>query len=447
MKILDRYIIKQVLSTFFFVMMGLVAIIVVIDITEKIDKFNEKHIPMNEILKYYMDFVPWISGLLTPIICFIAIVYVTSRLAAHTEIIAMLSSGISFRRMLLPYFIAAGVIAALSFVFNGWVIPHSNADRLVFEMTYFQNKYYFESRNVHMQTSPNVYLYIQTFNNQSNTGYQFSLEKFDDNNMLVEKLTADNIQWDSVQHKWKLRYWKRRMIDEIFQVKSNADSLNAANTVAQVDNQELKPVKENNKPVLTSGRARRMEIAARNNHSTVKGIKKESQLEPNKLEDKPKLLGSAAAHVATTITSQIGVPLKGDALDTTLIITPEDFENNKNKSDGLTIPELTKEIQKLRFRGTTGVEAYEVERHIRYAAPFTTFVLVFMGVIVSARKSRGGTGFQIALGFMLAFIFILFFTMTRTFAQTGSLTPLVAAWLPNTIFGIISLIMYKYVPR
>src|SRR5690348_15442031 len=187
MKLIDQYIIKKVLYTFFFVMMILVAIIVVIDITEKVDKFNDHHLPMAMIMGYYFDFVPWISGLLTPIICFIAIVYVTSRLAAHTEIVAMLSSGISFRRFLVPYFLASAFIALISFVFNGWVIPHSNRDRLNFEMQYFQNKSYFESRNVHMQIAPNVYLFIQNYNNQNNTGYQFSLEKFSEDNKLVEK--------------------------------------------------------------------------------------------------------------------------------------------------------------------------------------------------------------------------------------------------------------------
>lgn len=363
MKLLDRYIIGKILATFFFVMMILVAVITVIDITEKVDKFNDHHLKFPVILAYYMDFLPWISGLLTPIICFIAIVYVTSRLAAHTEIIAMLSSGMSFRRLLLPYFIASSIIASISFVFNGWLIPHSNRDRLAFEMQYFQNKYYFERRNVHMQTAPNVFLYIQNYNNQSNTGYQFSLERFKDNR-LVEKLTADNIQWDSTKHKWTIKYWKRKKVDDIFQLGS-------------------------------------------------KGSLAESGL----------------------------------SMDTTLVITPKDFENDAHKYDGMTIPELGQQIAQHRFRGTTGVEAYETERHIRFAAPCTTFVLVFMGVIVSARKSRGGTGFQIALGFSLAFIFIIFFTMTRTFAETGSLSPLLAAWLPNTVFGVISLIMYKYVPR
>lgn len=406
MKILDRYIIKKVLATFFFVMMIIVAIIVVIDITEKVDKFNDKKVPFAEILGYYLDFVPWISGLLTPIICFIAIVYVTSRLAAHTEIVAMLSSGISFRRLLLPYFLASAFIALISFAFNGWVIPHSNRDRMAFEMQYFQNKFYFESRNVHMQTAPNVYLFIQNYNNQSNTGYQFSLERFD-NNRLIEKLTADNIQWDTVKQKWTLRFWKRKMVDQMFEVKSNADSLQAANTVAQLDGDNLKTAETKRTPL-------------RPVHPLANGPRLE--------------------HVDRYAE-------RGEVIDTTLAITPKDFENNAHEYDGMTIPELGHQIQQLKFRGQTGVEAYETERHIRFAAPCTTFVLVFMGVIVSARKSRGGTGFQIALGFLLAFVFILFFTMTRTFAETGSLPPVLAAWLPNTLFGAISLFMYKYVPR
>ncbi|MBS1490978.1 MAG: LptF/LptG family permease [Bacteroidetes bacterium] len=363
MKLLDRYIIGKVLATFFFVMMILVAVITVIDITEKVDKFNDHHLAMSVILGYYLDFIPWISGLLTPIICFIAIVYVTSRMAAHTEIIAMLSSGISFRRLLVPYFVASSVIAILSFIFNGWIIPHSNRDRLAFEMEYFQNKFYFERRNVHMQTAPNVFLFIQNYNNQSNIGYQFSLEKFKENK-LIEKLTSDNITWDSAKNKWVLNQWVRKKVDNIFDLK-------AGTNVAE----------------------------------------------------------------------------RGYKLDTTLIITPKDFENDAHQYDGMTIPELGKHIEQIRFRGATGVEAFETERHIRFAAPCTTFVLVFMGVIVSARKRRGGTGFQVALGFSLAFIFILFFTMTRTFAETGSLSPFLAAWLPNFVFGTISLIMYKYVPR
>ena len=317
MKILDKYIIKKVLSTFFFVMMILVAIIVVIDVTEKVDKFNDHHLEMPAILGYYMDFVPWISGLLTPIICFIAIVYVTSRLAAHTEILAMLSSGMSFLRLLVPYFIASFIIASLSFFFNGWVIPHSNRERLAFEAQYFQNKFYFESRNVHMQTAPNVFLYMQTYNNQSNIGYAFSLEKFQDNR-LIEKLTAENIQWDSIKHKWTLHYWKRKKVDAIFEVNSKGDSLKPTTASLEIKTGDDLKVSNQQSPELNA--------------------------KPNQ-DFRTRPLQSFQNKFAE----------QGDVLDTTLIITPKDFESNAHKYDGMTIPELGQQIAQLRFRGTTGV--------------------------------------------------------------------------------------------
>ncbi|MBX2901485.1 MAG: LptF/LptG family permease [Cyclobacteriaceae bacterium] len=366
MTILDRYIIKKILATFFYVVLILVAIITVIDVTEKIDKFVINNLSTARILGYYGDFIPWIAGLISPITVFITIVYVTSRMAAHTEIIAILSSGVSFRRLLVPYFIAALIIAGLSFYLNGWVIPQSNRERIDFELQYFKKNNLTSRSNIHMQIEPNVYLFIQNFNSLSNMGHQFTLERFD-SNRLVEKLTAENIQWDTAKLKWTLRYWKRKQVDSIFHIQK---------TGAAID-------------LLT----------------------------------------------------------KGDAVDTTLAISPQDFEATDRGYDGMTINELTNQIEKMRFRGNTGVEVYETEKQIRYAIPFTIFVLVFMGVLVSARKSRGGTGFQIALGFLLSFIFILFFTMTRTFAEAGSLPPFFAAWLPNGVFVVISLVMYKYVPR
>jgi lipopolysaccharide export system permease protein len=365
-KLLDKYIFAKILATFFFVLLILVAIIVVIDLTEKVDKFTANNLSTITVLGYYLDFVPWIAGLISPIIVFIATVYVTGRLAAHTELIAMLSSGISFPRLLLPYFFAATIIAGITFVLNGWIIPQSNKTRLDFELTYFKSKYYSDRSNIHMQIEPNVYLFIQNYNNQNNTGYQFTLEKFDDNRM-IEKLTAENISWDTAKRTWHLKMWKRKFVDSLFLVRNSAEPF--------------------------------------------------------------------------------GLRYTGTDLDTALNIKPVDFENEDGKFDGMTIPELTEHIKKLKFRGATGVETYEVERHIRFAAPFTIFVLVFMGVLVSARKSRGGTGFQIVMGFILAFVFLIFFLLTRTFAETGALPPFIAAWLPNITFAVIAGFMYRYVPR
>jgi lipopolysaccharide export system permease protein len=366
MKLLDKYIFTKVLATFFFVLLILVAIIVVIDLTEKVDKFSSNNLSTLTVLGYYLDFVPWIAGLISPIIAFIAIVYVTGRLAAHTEIIAILSAGISFPRLLLPYFMAATIIASITFVLNGWVIPQSNKTRLDFELTYFKNRPYFDRSNIHLQIEPNVIMFIQNYNTGSNIGYQFTLERFD-NNRLVEKLTSENITWDSTKRTWHLKMWKRKFVDSIFLVRDNPSMFDLRKT--------------------------------------------------------------------------------GTDMDTALNIKPIDFENEEGKYDGMTIPELTEHIKKLKFRGSTGVETYQVEKHIRFAAPFTIFVLVFMGVLVSARKSRGGTGFQIVMGFILAFIFLIFFLLTRTFAETGALSPFLAAWLPNITFAIIAAFMYRYVPR
>lgn len=366
MKIIDRYILKKILSTFFFVVLILMSIITVIDITEKMDKFAKNNLSGEAVLGYYLDFIPWVAGLITPITVFIAIIYVTSRMASHTEIIAILCGGVSFRRFLIPYLFASIVIGSISFGLNGWVIPKATKSRLAFELQYFNNRYYFEARNIHLQVAPEVYLFIQNYNNVSNIGYQFSMERFNKNE-LIEKLTADNIQWDSVKQKWTLRYWKIKKINEIFTATSQGD----------------------------------------------------------------------VSHLLKS----------GDALDTVLAISPKDFEAQERSYDGMTIPELKEHIAKLKFRGATGVQMYEVEKQIRYASPFTTFVLVFMGVVVSSRKSRGGTGLQIALGFVLAFIFILFFMLSRTFAEAGEIPPIVAAWIPNIIFSFISGVMYYFTPR
>lgn len=366
MKILDRYILKKVLSTFFFVVLILMAIITVIDVTEKMDKFAKNNLDSATILGYYIDFIPWIAGLITPITIFIAIIYVTSRLASHTEIISILSGGVSFRRLLLPYFLASAVIASISFVLNGWVIPAATKSRLAFELRYFNNRYYTTTQNVHLQVAPQVYLFIKDYNNVSNTGYQFTLERFKDN-VLLEKLTAETITWDTTKRTWTLSIWKVHRVNDVFTSAASTDT----------------------RSFITSGQL----------------------------------------------------------LDTALAISPKDFEAQERSYEGMTTPELKEHIAKLKFRGATGVGMYEVEEHIRIASPFTTFVLVFMGVTVSSRKSRGGTGLQIALGFVLAFVFILFFLLSRRFAETGGLHPVIAAWIPNVIFVVVSLVLYRFTPR
>jgi lipopolysaccharide export system permease protein len=378
LKLLDKYILKTFVVTFFFVVLILLSVITVIDLTDKMDKFSKADLNAGLILGYYLDYIPWIGSLLTPITIFIAAVYVTSRMAGHTEIIAMLSAGISFRRMFLPYFVGATLIGVISFVLNGWIIPNSNKSRLEFEMQYLKSKYYFEKQNIHIQVASDTYLYMKSYNNNNETGYRFTLEKFD-NNRLIEKLTADRIQWDSVKQKWTMHDWAVKKIEGIFETPKRPEA------VANVE--------------------------------------------------------------VAKASSQDEFIRSGDKLDTALVIHPKEFESDYRKYDGLTLNELNDYIHTLRARGSTGIELYEVEKYTRYTSPLTIYILVFMGVIVSSRKSRGGTGPQIALGFLLSFIFILFFTLFRTFAENGSLPPAISVWIPNIVFGIITIVMYKYVPR
>jgi len=383
LKILDNYILKRFLSTFVFVVMILLVIVSVIDLTEKMDKYARAQLTTMEILGYYKDFIPWIGSLITPITIFIATVYVCSRMAAHTEIIAILSSGISFKRMLLPYFAGALIVAATSFALNGWVIPNSNKSRLAFELQYLQNPYYFDKRNIHIQVAPQTYLYMQSYQNVSRTGYHFTLERFEDNR-LVEKLMANRVSWDSLKQKWTLYEWNLKRVDSVFEA------------------------------------SRRI------------------QSSPESAE--------GMVPVAATAPDDM-LERSGKSLDTALVIHPREFESDYRKYDGMTLNELNDYIRTLRTRGSAGVEVYEVEMYTRYASTFTIFILVFMGVIVSSRKSRGGTGLQIALGFLLSFIFIIFFMLFRTFAETGSMPPPISVWIPNIIFALIALGMYKYVPR
>ncbi len=366
MKLIDRYIIKQFLTTFIFVVLMLLAVITVIDLTEKTDKYAKADLNWIQILGYYADFLPWIAGLVTPVTVFIAAVYITARLAGRTEIIAILSSGVSFRRLLVPYFAGAILIASISFWLNGWVIPNSNKTRLAFEIAYLNKNSNPNLRNIHLQISPSTFIYIQSYNSSTDKGYQFTMERFE-RNKLIEKLSASRIEWDTTKSKWTLRDWKLKRIELVFE-----------------------------------------------------NVKSDS------IEEK--------------ITS-------GLALDTTLIIHPKEFKNDYRKFDGLTITELKDYIQTLRFRGSAGIETYEVELYTRYASPFSIFILTFMGVIVSSRKSRGGTGYQIAIGFALSFIYIIFFILFRSFAESGALPPMISVWIPSIIFGVISLFMYKYVPR
>lgn len=185
-----------------------VLIAVIFDISEKLDDFLKRDAPMNAIFfDYYINFIPYFVNLFSPLFIFISVVFFTSRMAQQTEIIAIINSGVSFWRLMRPYFITAAMLALFSFWLNNFILPHANRDRLEFENTYINGLKGFTERNIHRQTAPGESIYFQSFNNRDNRGFRFTLEKFKDS-QLVFKLSAETCQWDSLKNKWTLKNFK-----------------------------------------------------------------------------------------------------------------------------------------------------------------------------------------------------------------------------------------------
>ncbi len=214
LKILDLYVIQKFLSTFFLAIVLILSIVVIFDLSEKIDDFIESGASFKEIVfDYYLNFVPYFAVLFSSLFAFIAVIYFTSRMAYNTEIIAILSSGMSFRRFLVPYMVSATVIAALAFFLSDQVIPGANKVKLDFEEKYVKKgPVKFKTKDFHRQIEPGVFIYLQNYSNVSKVGYNFSIEKFE-NGELVSKMFADQIRWDTAVNKWEARRYYIRTID------------------------------------------------------------------------------------------------------------------------------------------------------------------------------------------------------------------------------------------
>ncbi len=357
-KILDRYLVKNLLSHYVFVGFAIVLIICMVDYTEKLDNFIKTKAPIKAILiDYYLNFIPFWLNFISPLIVFIATVFFTSRIAARTEIIAMLSTGISFGRILVPYVAGATILGGLTFISVGWLLPRANKIRVAFEQKYTKEEYYFSGRDIHLKVAPDVYAYLQSYNVLSQTGNKFTLETIH-GNQLLEKLSADKIVWQPETGKWKMQNYSIR-----------------------------------------------------------------------------------------TMNDQGETLVFGTDKDTTVNMSPKDFESDFSLYETFTLPELNAYIDLLISRGSDGLEIYLIEKYTRFTQPFAMLILTVIGVLVSARKSRRGVGWQIALGFTLAFIYILFFLLSKGVAEAGTFSPLLAVWLPNIVFTFIGFVLFKTLPR
>lgn len=211
---IDRYIIKKFIGTYVVALLLIIGIVIIFDLSEKVDKFVTNQAPLKLIIfQYYANFIPYFVNMFSPMFVFITVIFFTSKMAANTEIIAILAGGISFKRLMWPYFVSAAAIVAFSLILNLYVIPPCNKGRLAFEQKYVKKKYENFARNVHYQISPGNFLYVQSFAPSNNTAYGFSLETIEGHE-IVSKLSATEAQWDSTLQGWKLRDYVLRTFED-----------------------------------------------------------------------------------------------------------------------------------------------------------------------------------------------------------------------------------------
>jgi lipopolysaccharide export system permease protein len=357
LKRIDTYIIKKFLGTYFFSIVLILSISVVFDLTEKLDKFYDHDAPLKAIiLDYYLNFIPYYMNMFSPLFTFIAVIFFTSKMATNTEIIAILASGVSFRRLMVPYFLSAAIIASISFTVGGYIIPQGNKKRLTFEDKYISKFKTDNARNVQMEIKKGVIMYIERYEVSNNTGYRFSLEKFS-GKKLVSRLTAETIAWDSA-YKWKLSNYLQR---------------------------DFKGMRE-----------------------TIK---------------------------------------KGISKDTTINIKPEEFFITMQEAPQMNNKQLRTYLVRQKDRGVGNIQGFEDEYFKRYSMPLAAFIMTLIGVSLSSRKVRGGTGINLGIGLALSALYILFSTMSTTFSVSGIMSAFTAVWLPNIVFLLVGVYLYNTAPK
>ncbi|MFI3282461.1 MAG: LptF/LptG family permease [Rikenellaceae bacterium] len=359
LKILDRYIIGKFLSTYFFSIILIIVVIVIFDYAEKIDNFTASKAPFKAIVfDYYLNFIPSFVNQFSGLFAFISVIFFTSKLAYQTEIIAMLSGGMSFRRLMWPYFIGSLIIAGLSLSLNLWIVPISQKTCVKFESEYIDNrkgvKY---DKHIYRQVEPGLFLYLRSLTNQDRAAF-LTLEKYEEGKM-VSVLEAATVSLDSLSGRWKALRYTTREFDE-----SGADNFTQhrnLDTLINIDRSELGNV--------------------------------------------------------------------GDLVKT------------------MKIDELNEFLEQQKLKGSDSIKVIEVAKHTRYAFPAGTFILTLIGVSVSSRKVRGGTGLHIGIGTGLCFSYILFTRFFEEFAKGGSMPPDIAVWTPNIIFSFIAIYFYNKAPK
>jgi lipopolysaccharide export system permease protein len=345
------------LGTYFLSITLILTIAIIFDLTEKLDNFYDHNAHLKAIIfDYYLNFIPFYMNMFSPLFTFISVIFFTSKMASNTEIIAILSSGVSFRRLMMPFLLSASVIAFLTFFVGGFIIPPASKKMLTFENLYIKPFKNDNANNVLMEVEKGVIMYIERYDITTNTGYRFSLEKFK-GKTLVSRLTAQTVSWDSA-YQWKISDYLQRDF--------------------------------------------------------------------NGMREK--------------IT-------RGQSKDTTIKVQPEEFFITSKEACQMNNFQLKHYIEKQKDRGVGNIQAFEDEYYKRYSMPLAAFIMTLIGVSLSSRKVRGGIGLHLGIGLALSSLYVLFMTLSTSFSVSGILSAFTAVWLPNIVFLLIGLFLYRTAPK
>ena len=359
MKKIDLYIYKKFIGTFFFAIAMLVVIVIIFDLSENIDSFLKHNAPWQRVLvDYYLMSVPYYINLFIHLFSFISVVFFTSKMASRTEVVAILSSGISFWRFLYPYLLAALTIAVMSLYFGNFLIPKTNEIRRKFKDEYMERLSESAGRNVHVQIGKDEFVYVENYNIAKQYGYKFSWEKYNGSE-LKYKAMSDVLYHDTVaENSWNIDPYAIRTI-------------------------------EGDEETLEMGRDYR----------------------------------------------------------TLMNLYPKDLYKMKEDFEEMNFFDLRDQIQGMREKGSEGVKEYEVEMQRRMAAPAAIIILTLIGAALSSRKVRGGIGVHLGLGITIAFSYILFMQISKSYAISGGLSPFMAVWIPNFIFAVLGVYLLWKAPK
>lgn len=253
---IDRYLMWKFLSTYVFVILIIISIAVVFDINENIDKFVSRNATMRQIFfDYYLNFVPYYSNLFSQLFVFVSVIYFTTKLAENSEIIAMMSTGMTFRRLLRPYIMSAVIISLVTFYLGSYVIPEGNIKRVKFENTFKNRKTPAYTTNVQLEVDKGVIAYIGRYEDNSKTGYEFFLDKFK-NKKLVSHLQSSTIRYDTISEEpyhWVLSNYQTRDLQGMREILNSGSRLD---TIIKMEPQDFL-ITKGQQETLTTPKLRR----------------------------------------------------------------------------------------------------------------------------------------------------------------------------------------------